>query len=193
MSKNFQLRPFQEKVFECLMNGHSVILQAPTGSGKTKAALMPFLQNLAQGGNTLPHTCRYAVPLKVLANQFYREFNSIASRIDLQGHTHLVETYQSLNSNAISIQTGEQPDDPQMESALTFCTIDQLLASFLAVPYGVGSNRANLNVGGVIGSFLILDEFHLYPLLREGKSASEHALLLLRCCDCSNQLRLLYS
>jgi CRISPR-associated endonuclease/helicase Cas3 len=146
MSKNFQVRPFQEKVFECLMNGRSVILQAPTGSGKTKAALMPFLQNLAQGGNTLPHTCRYAVPLKVLANQFYREYDSIAARIDLQGHTHLVETYQSLNSNAISIQTGEQPDDLQMESALTFCTIDQLLASFLAVPYGVGSNRANLNV-----------------------------------------------
>src|SRR5713226_303461 len=170
MSKNFQLRPFQEKVFQHIMNGRSVILQAPTGSGKTKAALMPFLQNLAQRGNVLPHTCRYAVPLRVLANQFYREYESIATRIDLQGRTHLTEMYRSLNHNAISIQTGEQPDDPQMESALTFCTIDQLLASFLAVPYGVGPNRANLNVGGVIGSFLVLDEFHLYPLLRDGKS-----------------------
>jgi CRISPR-associated endonuclease/helicase Cas3 len=170
MSKNFQLRPFQEKVFQCVMNGRSVILQAPTGSGKTRAALMPFLQNLAQQGNALPYTCRYAVPLRVLANQFYREYESIAARVDLQGHTHLIEKYRSLNRNAISLQTGEQPDDLQMESVLTFCTIDQLLASFLAVPYGVGSNRANLNVGGVIGSFLVLDEFHLYPLLREGKS-----------------------
>ena len=49
--------------------------------------------------------------------------------------------------------------------ALTFCTIDQLLASFLAIPYGVGPNRANLNVAGVAGSYLVLDEFHLYPLL----------------------------
>ncbi len=170
MSKDFQLRPFQETVFQHVMNGRSVILQAPTGSGKTKAALMPFLQNLAQHGNALPLTCRYAVPLRVLANQFFREYESIAARIDRQGHTHLVETYRSLHRNAISLQTGEQPDDPQMEAALTFCTIDQLLASFLAVPYGVGANRANLNVGGVISSYLVLDEFHLYPLLREGKS-----------------------
>ena len=170
MSKNFQLRPFQEKVFQHIINGRSVILQAPTGSGKTMAALMPFLQNLAQQGNALPHTCRYAVPVRVLANQFYRDYESIAARIDLQGRTHLLEKYKSLGRSAVSLQTGEQPDDTQMESALTFCTIDQLLASFLAVPYGVGSNRANLNVGGIIGSYLVLDEFHLYPLLREGKS-----------------------
>ncbi|HEY6285771.1 MAG TPA: CRISPR-associated helicase Cas3', partial [Ktedonobacteraceae bacterium] len=170
MSKDFQLRPFQETVFQHVMNGRSVILQAPTGSGKTKAALMPFLQNLAQHGNALPLTCRYAVPLRVLANQFFREYESIAARIDRQGHTHLLETHRSLDRNAISLQTGEQPDDPQMEAILTFCTIDQLLASFLAVPYGVGANRANLNVGGVISSYLVLDEFHLYPLLREGKS-----------------------
>ncbi len=82
MSKDFQLRPFQETVFQHVMNGRSVILQAPTGSGKTKAALMPFLQNLAQHGNALPLTCRYAVPLRVLANQFFREYESIAARID---------------------------------------------------------------------------------------------------------------
>lgn len=170
MTKDFQLRPFQEEVLRHVTHGRSVILQAPTGAGKTRAALMPFLQNLARQDDKLPYTCRYAVPLRVLANQFYREYESIASRIDLQGNTRLVETYRSLGRKAISLQTGEQPDDPQMEAALTFCTIDQLLASFLAVPYGVGPNRANLNVGGVIGSYLVLDEFHLYPLLREGKS-----------------------
>ena len=117
MSNNFQLRPFQEKVFQHVMNGRSVILQAPTGSGKTRAALMPFLQNLAQQENALPFTCRYAVPLRVLANQFYREYESIAARIDLQGRTHLTEMYRSLNRNAVSIQSGEQPEDTQLESA----------------------------------------------------------------------------
>jgi len=108
--------------------------------------------------------------MRVLANQFYRAYKSLAMDIDREAPTRLEDTYQQIRRNAVSIQTGEQPDDPQMESALTFCTIDQLLASFLAVPYGVGSNRANLNVGGIIGSYLVLDEFHLYPLLREGKS-----------------------
>ena len=169
-AENFRLRPFQRSVFDYIMQGRSVILQAPTGAGKTKAALVPFLQNLARQGNALPHTCRYAVPMRVLANQFYREYQSIAENIDREAPTRLVDTYRQIGREVISIQTGEQSDDPQLESALTFCTIDQLLASFLAVPYSVGPNRANLNVGGIIGSYLVLDEFHLYPLLREGKS-----------------------
>lgn len=168
--ESFQLRPFQRSVFNYIMQGRSVILQAPTGAGKTKAALIPFLQNLARQGNILPHTCRYAVPLRVLANQFYREYQSIAANIDREVPVRLADAYQQIGREVISIQTGEQPGDPQLEAALTFCTIDQLLASFLAVPYGVGPNRANINVGGVVGSYLVLDEFHLYPLLREGKS-----------------------
>jgi CRISPR-associated endonuclease/helicase Cas3 len=61
------LRPFQQRVFDLIMNGQSAIVQAPTGSGKTRAALAPFLQNLALQGDKLPFTCRYAVPMRVLA------------------------------------------------------------------------------------------------------------------------------
>src|SRR5260370_6033254 len=177
------LRPFQKSVFDYISQGKNVILQAPTGAGKKGAALAPFIYNLASQNNKLPLTCRYAVPMRVLANQFYREYQSLAMDIDREAPTRLVDIYQQIGRNAVSIQTGEQPDDPQMESALTFCTIDQLLASFLAVPYSVGPNRANLNVGGIIGSYLVLDEFHLYPLLREGKStlgARTTAIQLLR-------------
>lgn len=165
-----ELYPFQRRVFEHVANGRNVILQAPTGSGKTRAALMPFQQNLARQGSKLPLTCRYAVPMRVLANQFYREHEFLAREIDQAALTRLEDQYRQLGRNAVSVQTGEQPEDPQMEAALTFCTIDQLLASFLGIPYGLGFKRANLNVAGALNSYLVLDEFHLYPLLGEGKS-----------------------
>ncbi len=168
--QKLSLRPFQRRVYDLVVVGRSVILQAPTGAGKTLAALVPFIDNLAHQGDKLPLTSRYAVPMRVLANQFYREYHHLASQIDSEAPTRLQDMYQVLGLNPIAIQTGDQSDDPQFESILTFCTIDQLLASFLAVPYGVGQRKANLNVGAVAGSYLVLDEFHLYPLLKDGKS-----------------------
>jgi CRISPR-associated endonuclease/helicase Cas3 len=123
--KHMKLYPFQKRVFEHVMNGRSVILQAPTGSGKTRAALMPFQQNLARQDNRLPLTCRYAVPMRVLANQFYREHEFLAREIDQAALTRLEDQYRHLKRNAVSVQTGEQPEDPQMEAALTFCTMFQ--------------------------------------------------------------------
>ncbi len=168
----FKLRPFQERSFKAVMQGQSVILQAPTGAGKTRAALAPFLQNLANSlsdptyQSKLPLTCRYAVPLRVLASQFFKDFEFCNEKLGRTTGVHLKAIYDRFNQQPVQLQTGEQPDDPQLESALTFCTIDQLLASFLAIPYSLGQRRANINVGGVIGSYLVLDEFHLYPLTR---------------------------
>lgn len=198
MSEQTFLRPFQQEVFEAILRGECVLLQAPTGSGKTRAALTPFVESLVrwqymhmqpstQQGiwyeGSLPLTCRYAVPVRVLANQFEREYRTVAANIDKELGSQLEQRYQQLGRKAIALQTGETPDDPQFESLLTFCTIDQLLASALAIPYSMGGNRANLNVAAVAGSYLILDEFHLYPLVREGKSvfgARTTMLFLLR-------------
>src|SRR5258708_15907508 len=145
-NKKLQQRPFQKHVRDLLLSGKNVILQAPTGSGKTDAALWPFLQNLEQGGNALPRTCLYATPMRVLSNQFYQNYQEKIHHIDKRYGTTFTRQYEYLGRSSVSIQTGEQSDDPQLESILTFCTIDQLLASFLAVPYTVGSTKPNPNL-----------------------------------------------
>ena len=63
------LYAYQERVKELIQSGKSVILQAPTGAGKTRAALSPFIENFfdRDDGST-PRKCIYSVPMRVLAN-----------------------------------------------------------------------------------------------------------------------------
>lgn len=150
------LWPHQERVFQLLKLGKNVILQAPTGSGKTRAALYPFLYSLdkydASNPLSLPGKCIYSVPMRVLAKQFYHEYREIIDRYSLK---------YSLNIPH-AIQTGEQSDDPKLEANLVFATIDQTLSSFLLAPYSLPHRHANLNTAAVMASYLVFDEFHLY-------------------------------
>src|SRR5436853_278382 len=95
---------FQIKVADLLLNQRrSVILQAPTGSGKTWTGLFPFL-HAWQTGLAFPRKCLYAVPLRVLATQF----------------KETAEQVRWPNTLSIQLQTGEQQDDRTFESDLIF-------------------------------------------------------------------------
>ena len=138
---------FQRKVAQHLLSGCNVILQAPTGAGKTKAALFPFL--LAQRESIpFPRKMLYTTPMRVLAKSFYTDFQEYPIQ-------------QQMNFNA-KIQTGENQDDRQFRSDLIFTTIDQVLSSFLNIPYALGLRQGNVNAGAVVGAYLVFDEFHLF-------------------------------
>lgn len=139
--------PFQEQVTELLARGERVLLRAPTGAGKTRAALTAFLYNRRYGSlPAMPRRCLYAVPMRVLATQFHGDLGGQAQAAGVEPR----------------IQTGEQQDARRLEGGLTFLTIDQLLSSFLTMPYSLPYRLANLNAGALVGSYLVLDEFHLY-------------------------------
>lgn len=145
--------PFQKRVSELILAGKNVILQAPTGAGKTDAALTPFLlgRQYPDAWPNMPTKCLYAVPMRVLAAQF---FTTYVERLN-------EERYGSTPIR-VKRQTGDAPDDRELAGDLIFLTIDQLLSSALMMPYSLSQRQANLNAGAVGGTYLVFDEFHLF-------------------------------
>jgi len=165
------------------MQGKNVILVVPTGGGKTHAASLPFLQNKARKHGRLPEKALYVVPMRVLATQFRTTCEALYQELDPGLFQKTEENYRRFKRELISLQTGESPEDPQFESMITSCTIDQMLSSALGIPYGLDNRKANLNVGAICSSYLILDEPHLYPISEGGrdyKGAFTTCLELLR-------------
>jgi len=62
----FEPDPFQVQAFDAVDAGHSVVVAAPTGSGKTVVAEYAVAQALAGGSKAF-----YTTPLKALSNQKY--------------------------------------------------------------------------------------------------------------------------
>src|SRR5437868_14591509 len=65
----FDLDTFQERALDALDAGRSVLVAAPTGSGKTLVAEYAIARALAQGEKAF-----YTTPLKALSNQKYGDF-----------------------------------------------------------------------------------------------------------------------
>jgi ATP-dependent RNA helicase HelY len=62
----FALDPFQQRALDALDAGRSVLVAAPTGSGKTVVAEYAVAKALEEGGKAF-----YTTPLKALSNQKY--------------------------------------------------------------------------------------------------------------------------
>lgn len=138
---------FQMELAEKILNGKNVIMQAPTGSGKTWASIIPFL--IAREENIkFPKKLIYILPLRTLANSLYTEIRE--------------NKYIKKNNIKVTIQTGEQNDDPYfLEGDIIFTTIDQVLSSLLCIPFSVSQRQGNINAGAILTSYLVFDEFHL--------------------------------
>ena len=146
---------FQQTVNDLFFNDADIVLQAPTGAGKTRAAsepaLMGFDRDLNDQSAEFPPHIFYLAPMRTLVRDIHDKLKSFADEHgwEKEWHPH--------------IQTGEQPDDPTFSHKLIIATVDQVLASFLNIPYGLPAKLDNLNAGALIGSYFIFDEVHLYP------------------------------
>lgn len=143
----FQALDFQKSLCKNLLECNNVLLQAPTGAGKTWAAILPFI--IAKAENLhFPQKLIYSLPMRTLANSLY---DSVREN----------ELIKKLGVN-VTLQTGEQPNDPYLlDGEIIFTTIDQSLSALLSIPLSLTKRQANMNAGALIGSYLVFDEFHL--------------------------------
>lgn len=70
--RDLLLDPFQEKAIKHIEQGRSVLISAPTGTGKTLIADFLAEMHIFQKGRII-----YTAPIKALSNQKYREYTSI--------------------------------------------------------------------------------------------------------------------
>ena len=82
-ARDWQVRPHQLKVLEQTSQGHSCLLVAPTGGGKTLAGFLPSLIDLSQHKADELHTL-YISPLKALAVDIARNLEAPITEIGLK-------------------------------------------------------------------------------------------------------------
>lgn len=151
---------YQVSAARLLCQGKNLILRIPTGCGKTWAVLAPFLYARRMGG---PARLIYALPLRTLAQGVYRvaaEEAALKSGLPIKPQLDREERQRS--SQPVTLQTGEQPDDPFFtRGTIIVTTYDQVLSGLLGGPYGLSSKLHNINAAAMLGTLVVFDEFHL--------------------------------
>lgn len=133
---------------ELLLQGKSVVLRAPCGSGKSEAVLVPFLFETEKEGTMLPHHLIYSLPMRVLTE-------NLAKRAK-----------EKLHYGEVVAHHGMEVSDPLFEKSLIFTTIDQTVGAYCCVPLSASLGAGNIPAGAVVSAMLCFDEVHTFDYQR---------------------------
>ncbi len=139
--------PHQIETIDALRKGKSVLLRAPTGSGKSEAVFVPFVSNR---GKTLPNQMIYSLPLRTLVEDLAERFKGYAQDPSL----------------SVSLHHGGKAFSPLFYPDAVVTTIDQTVGAYCCTPLSLPIRHGNIPAGAVANSFLVFDEVHTFePLL----------------------------
>lgn len=169
--------PFQQEVYDHIANGTSVVLQAPTGAGKTFAALAPFV--LGQWGRNNGPAARkmiYSLPLRVLAGSLKSQYEEDLPTTVGGAPLRFTTQYGGALDDRF-LDGGDEYWMPENNNVVPgtrhaiFTTIDQTLSGYIGTPLSVPYRQSNVLYGSILSGALVFDEFHLLDPQRSFQTA----------------------
>jgi ATP-dependent Lhr-like helicase len=91
----YSLHPVQKNVFLPIYGGENVLVCAPTGIGKTEAAILPILQRMIETGRVSGISCIYITPLRALNRDMLVRLKELASSVGINVAVRHGDTPQS--------------------------------------------------------------------------------------------------
>jgi len=150
LGNGYSPRPFQLEPAKYLFQGIPTILSAPTGSGKTWAAIFPFLY-AKKVGQIFADRLFYVLPQRTLVRSIYNEIQQRMNQLDVEMNLR------------VAMQMGDQSDDPLFEGDIILTTIDQVLSNYIGASFSVSKGMSNIPPGAFAGAYFVFDEIHAVP------------------------------
>lgn len=139
----------QRECAEFLAQGKSVILRAPTGSGKSEAVWLPFLY---LRGENLPMRMIHALPMRALVNQLEQRLREYVTK--LPGSRN--------DAIRVAAMHGKRSESVLFYADAIVSTLDQVVTSYACAPLSLSVRHGNIPAGAIPGSFLVFDEVHTF-------------------------------
>jgi CRISPR-associated endonuclease/helicase Cas3 len=134
----------QYKTFVHIAHNKPVILIAPTGSGKTEAAVLPLLAR-----QTRTERLTYVLPLRALTDQISRRLRKHAVSV-------------GWSEKDVQAFHGETATIHEFPPNLLVTTLDQAIAAYSATPLSSPLRWGHVLGGHLATSLVVFDEVHLY-------------------------------
>lgn len=137
--------PHQLACLRALAEGRPVLLRAPTGSGKSEAVWIPFLQNRH---SKLPARMIHVLPMRALVNQLSERMRVYAQK--------------AAPDVRVAAMHGRRAESVLFYADALFTTLDQIVTAYACAPLSLTIRHGNIPGGAIPGSFLVFDEVHTF-------------------------------